>query len=290
MLAFFCIFLFNGIVVGLASNGVISSGFRRNLSPFLREDISCVEIGAKYSYIRSYPGGGGIFLLSVASDRNFPGCILLRVCGDMNLQIQLSHRVLHQNSRVAEVTVAPDEWVDFGMHELVVTSVHVRMPILSRLLIILDRIFPSFIDGFSTWLLDMYPVDGFSVGLYSFQRFVLEVEVFDWSSGNIGDAVIKRDEFLSWLASEFPEYDGFSDASLVAYVTYPEIFIVEHWTFLYEEWEMRICYHVMIPPHDWSQLCLRRRGQLEPLLAAYCESDGLIYEIPIYEYPILFGY
>ena len=289
-LAFFCIFLCNGVVIGLPINDDICSSFQRSLSLFFREDISSVEIDAKYSYIRSYPSGGGIFLLSVSSDHMFPGCVLLDVCGDANLQIQVSHRVLHQNSRVTELTVAPNEAIDFGMHELVVTAVHVRMPLLSRLLIILDRMLPSGVDGFSTWLLDVYQRVGFSLGLCSLQRLVLAVEIFDWSSDNIGDAVIKRNEFLSWLAIEYPGYGGFSDASMVAYVTYPEIFIVEHWTFLYKEWEMRVCYHVMIPPHDWSQLCLRRRGALNPLLAAYRESGGTIYEIPLDEYPILFGY
>jgi hypothetical protein len=46
----------------------------------------------------------------------------------------------------------------------------------------------------------------------------------------------------------------------------------------------------MIPPHNWSMLWLLERGEVKPVFAAYRESDGTTYEIPISEYPTFFGY
>ena len=48
--------------------------------------------------------------------------------------------------------------------------------------------------------------------------------------------------------------------------------------------------YVMIPPYDWSMLYLRKRGTLEPIFAAKRETDNTIHEIPVSDYPILFGY
>ena len=46
----------------------------------------------------------------------------------------------------------------------------------------------------------------------------------------------------------------------------------------------------MIPPYDWSMLWLRKRGEVEAIFAAKRESDGTVYEIPVGDYPIFYGY
>jgi hypothetical protein len=37
-------------------------------------------------------------------------------------------------------------------------------------------------------------------------------------------------------------------------------------------------------------LRLRKRGEIEPIFAAKCEFDDKIYEIPVSDYPIMYGY
>jgi hypothetical protein len=113
--------------------------------------------------------------------------------------------------------------------------------------------------------------------------------VVDWGGGGKGTATDKMNDFVTWLETEHPELGSFSARNWFVYGTYPQLLIVEHWTFLDEDWEMRVCYHVMIPPYDWSKILLRRRGEWEPLLAVHRETDGTIYEIPVEEYPIM-GY
>jgi hypothetical protein len=118
----------------------------------------------------------------------------------------------------------------------------------------------------------------------------LKVDVMNWPAGNPETVTVKRDEFVQWLEAEHPELGEFSGREWFSYLTYPGIWVVEHWTFLDPDWEMRICFHVMIPPYDWSMLLLRPRGQWDPILATMRESDGTTYEIPIDEYPTFYSY
>ena len=53
---------------------------------------------------------------------------------------------------------------------------------------------------------------------------------------------------------------------------------------------MRICYHVMISPYNWSMLWLRPWGKVDAIFAAKRESDGTTYEISISDYPTYYGY
>jgi hypothetical protein len=248
------------------------------------------EIEAKYSSIRSYPGGGGIFILNITPENDFSGVVFLRITGESNLNAQLTARILHRNSRIAELTISPNEFIDIKTHEIVLTAIHFKMPILSTILYLISTILPTRLYHSFSCLYDLYNHGFLSTSLFDIKSLVLEVEMFNWSSGNLPDAIIKRDELIDWFETEHPEYGIFSDKESFAYVTYPEILIVEHWTFLYKEWEMRICYHVMIPPYDWSKIWLRGRGEIHPEFAAMRESDGTIDEISVDEYPIMFGY
>ena len=67
--------------------------------------------------------------------------------------------------------------------------------------------------------------------------------------------------------------------------------IVEHWTFLEANYEMRVCRHVMMAPEDWAKLWLRPRGEWDAVFAAMMDTDGATpYEIPLEDYPIYYGY
>jgi len=77
----------------------------------------------------------------------------------------------------------------------------------------------------------------------------------------------------------------------VYYQTYPGMKIVEHWTFVEANWEFRVCVHVMVPPEDWSEMWIRPRGEWDAVLAAHMDTGGATpYDIPIGDYPIMYGY
>ncbi len=213
-------------------------------------DQGSFTIEAPYTYIRSYPGGGGVLLLSITPSDGFAGNVFLTISAQTSLNAQLDRDVLNDSIRVAEITIVPSEQATIEWHQIELTTTHA----------------------------------GETQGL------TFDVEMFHWSSANIADAEAKRDPLLEWVENNYPELGSLSDQEWYGYFTYPQIWVVEHWTFLSEDWELRICYHVMIPPHDWSMLRLRPRGELDAILAVRRESDGITYEIPIDEYPIKYGY
>ncbi len=207
-------------------------------------------IDAKYSKIRSYPEGGGIFLVRVAPTDALSEEINLSIRADARLNARIDVNELNRPSGIAEITIQPDQSIDIRVHPIMVYATRLNTTRVVR----------------------------------------LKVEMINWPSGNAQPAMVKRDEFVAWLETDHPEFGKFSGRDWFPYMTYPGILVVEHWTFLDQDWEMRICFHVMIPPHDWSMLLLRKRGEWNLIFAAKRESDGTIYEIPISDYPTFFSY
>ena len=205
---------------------------------------------AKYTKIRSYRDGGGIFIISMIPDEDFSGEVFLSVSADSVLNASLDKSVLDSDSTIAEVTIQPDQSAEIKNYEIEVKANHSN----------------------------------------DVQSITLKVDMYDWSSDSVNDAIAKRNEILVWFEKEHPEYGNLSKTQWFAYMTYPEILVVEHWTFLNPTWEMRMCFHVMIPPYDWSMLSIRSRGELDFQFAAKRESDGTTYEIPVAEYPVMYDY
>lgn len=203
-----------------------------------------------YDYIRSQPMGGGVFIARIVPGESFAGGVKLSLKADPGLNAELDMDFLNLDNCVAEITIRPDSLIEVGEYILRLTAQNRDV-----------------------------------VNSLEFM-----VEIFPAEPQDPRWAVRKKDEFMPWLKKTHPEYVEVINQKWFKYQTYPQIWIVEHWTFLSEEWEMRICFHVMIPPHDWSMMRLRKRGEAEPELAARRESDGTIYEIPASEYPLMFGY
>jgi hypothetical protein len=205
---------------------------------------------AKYTKIRSYRDGGGIFLIRIIPDEDFSGEVFLSVSADSVLNAKLDKSVLDSGSTIAEVTIQPDQSAEIKSYEIELKATHSS----------------------------------------DVQSITLGVDMYDWDSTSTDTAIVKRDEILEWLEKEHPEYGNLSKMQWFAYMTYPEILVVEHWTFLNPTWEMRMCFHVMIPPYDWSMLSIRSRDEWDFQFAAKRESDGTTYEIPVAEYPVMCGY
>jgi hypothetical protein len=225
------------------------------------EKRSCSGFGleAKHSYIRSYPGGGGVFIVKLNPGDNFTGIVGLQLAADPALNARLDRRTLSAQSKIAEIVIRPSETAEIRMYQIDITACLLA-----------------------------------NVMSQSLCRTVsVEVEMIPWGPANPRDAIAKRDPLVEWIQQTHSEFGTFDDQEWYPYITYPGILVVEHWTFLNEEWEMRICFHVMIPPHDWSMIQLRRHGEWDPVFAARREHNGTDYEIceiPVSEYPDFFGY
>jgi len=218
--------------------------------PVCCEQAGDFQFDAKYDYIISQRNGGGVFPMAITPDYDFSGYASITIDAPPDLNAQATPQTVTSFWPVTEITIRPDSFTALRLDTILVTVTHLDSSI----------------------------------------TIPLEVDLSGFPSGDPNHPLFKQAPLVAWLETEHPEFGTFDGLPFYTYFTYPGILVVEHWTFMYEAWEMRICWHVMIPPHDWSMIWLRRRGELEPRIAARRESDGTTYEIPIDDYPTFYGY
>lgn len=76
--------------------------------------------------------------------------------------------------------------------------------------------------------------------------------------GLAADARAHLAPFLVWLAKVHPEL-GIDERTDLEGTPGSWVLVVTHYQFLSEAWEIGLAWHVMIPPHDWARIYLRRR-------------------------------
>jgi hypothetical protein len=213
--------------------------------------IKPFTIKAKFSYIKSNPNGGGVFIIKLIPRYDFSDNVSLLIDSDELLNPQLTQCFLNENISVSELELRPDRLILPGIYNITLIASNNKIS----------------------------------------HEISLKVEIINITTSEPSIQILeKRDEFIEYLHSEYPDMGNFSNQDWYSYMTYPGIIVVEHWTFLSREYEMRMCYHATIPPHNWSKIRLRPRGDWNPIFAAVIEFDGRTYEIPVSEYPIMFGY
>jgi len=231
--------------------GLISS-FPCSPTPLPTPGQNSYSLQSEYSQIRSYPGGGGIFIIYIEPEISFSGEVHLSIAADQGLNASLNGQILDSVTTVSELTIFPDSTITTALYIIEINAMHGD-----------DE-----------------------------QSIRLETDVMDWETGDPGTYLGELYKFDQWLQENRPDLDLSLYTDWTLYHTYPQTLIVEHLTFLDDDWEIRLCYHVMIPPDDWSRLLVRKRNEIDAVLALYRGTDetGIIYETDISEYPIMYGY
>lgn len=211
---------------------------------------------AKYSFIMSCPGGGGIIPVRLVPGDGFTGDVNVTVTADKKLGVTLSATVINAADPVVEILFNPSMRINIDTFYVTLTATN-------------------------------------GTGQQSVQ---LTVNVVSASNSVPVKASETRDMFIAWLEANHPELGSFTGEQWFdSWPTYPGIMIVEHYTHLSYNWEFRVCYHVMIPPYDWSKMLLRGRGVWDPVIAVIREwddtvGDYVIHEMPVEDYPVIYGY
>lgn len=214
-------------------------------------NINSENIKIKYDYIQSYPGGGGIFPIRLKLSDSDQRNIDLDCKCDPKLKDHFSPKSIKNNTCTTNLIIKPSETITQGNYKILLT---------------LKNDF-------------MYEIK------------IIEVEIFNSSNEGASNYILeKKDTFLSWIETSYPEYNNLLNQTWFSYRTYSNILVVEHWTFLSSEYELRICSHITTPPYNWSKMMLRSLNQIESDLAAHQEYNGFISEISIQEYPTFYGY
>jgi hypothetical protein len=91
--------------------------------------------------------------------------------------------------------------------------------------------------------------------------------LFPLDGDRAADAAPHFERWVAWLAAEHPEL-GITAATTWEPVFVSTLLVVSHYSYWSEDWELTVAWHNMIPPHDWSELHLRRRGaDMAPTIA-----------------------
>lgn len=88
---------------------------------------------------------------------------------------------------------------------------------------------------------------------------MLTFEVVEGVDDRPESATVLRDRFVAWLAANRPDLGITAATAWEGTMVSPQWLVVSHYLFFSAEWEAHVSWHVMIAPHDWARLDLRRR-------------------------------
>jgi hypothetical protein len=211
------------------------------------------NLEAKYDTIRSCPGGSGLFIIKLNNPQSQTENINLQLKCDEKLNASLTKDFITLDQSVFEIVIKPAN--DISISDYTITVMGERKGLVDSL--------------------------------------TLKVTIFEWENSSELDEIAanKEMQYIDWLNTNHPDIQITGQTDWDIYTTYPQTLIVEHYTLLNDLYEMRLCCHVMIPPDDWSMIRLRERNSSEAFLAARQDSTGgSIYQIPVEDYPLLYGY
>jgi len=211
------------------------------------------SLETEFVSIRSCPEGSGLFIIKLNNANDQNENVNLQLTCDEKLNATLSKNHVSIDQSVFEVIIRPD--LDISISDFIIMLTGERKGQRDSL--------------------------------------KLTVNMFDWMNQSelVDIAYSKNTEFINWLNTNYPSMGIGNQTEWEIYLTYPQTLIVEHYTLLSAQYEMRFCCHVMVPPDDWSMIRLRERNTYTAFLAARQDStDGTIYQIPVEEYPLLYGY
>ena len=128
-------------------------------------------------------------------------------------------------------------------------------------------------------------VEGERRGFTDTEEMTIEVTDAGIGGGTGDDLAVPaaefRDRFVTWLAENQPDLGITPETEWIGTVVKPGILVVMHYLFFSEEWEMGLHWHVMIAPHDWARIYLRRRFlEVRPSMAFEISSYSTPGEVP----------
>lgn len=195
--------------------------------------------------IRSYPGGGGLFMLSLMPGEDFEGAVKLSVQAEPSLNLHLTTEYLSSEKRIAEVEIRPAANTAIQEYTLNVKSKNE--------------------DTSDTLTLKANIVKPDSMAVY-------------------GDyAKTRLSGFVRFLQDTHSEFGITSDLEWFGYSHSPTMMCGgSTWTFLNQTWDVTVVSVVLPGAPKWY--LLRKRGEHEPIFAAYEERELEMHEIPLSEY------
>ena len=230
----------------------------------LSEDEGTYTLVSKPTWLKSYGGGGGLFLIELLPDKGFSGKVRLNLYSDPDLNAELTTDCLTSDKRVTELTIRPDSML----------TIDISKPI-------------SIVEH------EIYIIGLISTHSERSDTLFLEAVVIKELSIKVDPA---RKPPVEWLENEHPDlgitldqdwfYYFAYDGNPVLDPMYPSVTGIVTWIYLSSTWE--------VTEHAWGWppfpvwILLRKRGEIQPIFVAKREfGNGWTSwkEIPVDEFP-----
>lgn len=246
-------------MVGCSSNNPVQAPEQNNnvaMAPGTNMGTGSFTVEAKYTYFRSYPGGRALFLLKITPGADFVGDAIVSLSSDRLLKGEFTTTHINAETGMTELLIDASKQLEIGFYYVTVTVENQTCV----------------------------------------QTVEFEIEIFSWGILSMNNALDARDNFVGWLEAEHPEFGSFTGELWTdIYCQYP-LRIVEHYTHLSDNWEMRVGCHVTWTPEDYYEVYwLRPRGQWNPIVAAKMTWDldtqtYVINEMSVDDWIYYYGY
>jgi hypothetical protein len=100
-------------------------------------------------------------------------------------------------------------------------------------------------------------------------------EVIDWQEGSAEHPDSLLQVFLEYIEQNHPALGLDRQTTLdESWAPHPQILVVGHRAYLYDNYHLHLAWHVTIAPHDWAYVTVRPRDQLEPSMAFCLPSQS----------------
>jgi hypothetical protein len=106
-------------------------------------------------------------------------------------------------------------------------------------------------------------------------------EIMPFTDDRAADAQQYFDTWVDWLAANHPEY-GITRSTKWQSTYALALLIVDHYEYFSDDWEMKVSWHIMIAPYDFTEVYLRHRGTETTWTHAY-RIDSFSGKTPPYE-------
>jgi hypothetical protein len=98
------------------------------------------------------------------------------------------------------------------------------------------------------------------------------IGIMPWDDTRSAESQPYLERWAAWLAAEHPELGITSATEWESEFVMP-VLIVSHYAYWNDEWEMVVSWHVMVPPDDFTEVRLRRRGTETAYETAFCQDS-----------------
>lgn len=194
--------------------------------------------------ITSYPGGGGLSMVTMTPGEDFQEPLKLSLEGDSLLGARLSDTVLTAQKQTTEVSLFPDTIISLQTYTIQLVVVH----------------------GDQT------------------NRFPLVVRVIPYSPGpQRKQARIERNKFLSWLEVGFPDYTMPDSSAWFGYNKNPDYQDLFTWVFLSDNWEIDIRWQNLTSTPYWFLLRRRSEAKPQLAAKESADGEINLVPVEFYE-------